>query len=260
MSDHATQKSVSRVIAALILGSTIGVGTLYAGYFMGKSFLHAKLSENRVITVKGIAEREVRSDLGVLEINYRDIGKDLVTLYHDLNAHQTTVLSFLKQQGFQENEISLQPVRVEDRFANVYDNSVLKGSGADTRYVVTGGVQIRSNHVDMIARVNQQTGSLLQQGVPLAFGVSTLNPNPSYYFTQLDAIRPALLTEATRSAHVIATQFANDMHCQLDKIQHANQGQFQVMARDAGDSGWSNPQGTIIKQVRVVTTLDYRLQ
>lgn len=246
------------VICTLLLS----LGILGAGYSVGKGIYIAK-KMSRVVTVKGLAEQDVKSNLGLWEINYREVGNDLAQLDQRLQHDQDVVTNFLKQQGFTDQEIDRIQLKVEDRLANVYQ----KASDADSkeiRYVVTSGLRVRSIQVDAIRKSAQMTDKLLQQGVPLAFD-SALSPNPSFYYTQLDSIRPAMLADATQSAHTIAEQFAKDSGSKLTGIEHASQGVFQIMGRDTStmSSDWNsneNALGSIDKKVRLVTTIDYRLK
>lgn len=250
-------------ITLLICTLLLSVGILGAGYSVGKGlYLIKKMS--RTVTVKGLAEQAVKSDLGIWEINYREVGNDLVQLDQKLQHDMDVISAFLKQQGFTEQEIERTQLKVEDRLANIYNQSAAQNTN-DQRYVITAGVRIRSNNVDLIQQTLQLTEKLLQQGVPLAFDVSQLSPNPSFYYTKLDSIRPKLLSEATQSAHIIAEQFANDSKSRLGPIQRASQGVFQIMGRDTStmSSDWNSNQnalGSIDKKVRLVTTIDYVLK
>lgn len=243
------------IISAIILS----LGFVGAGFNIGKGFRRMA----RTVTVKGLAEQDVRSDLGIFEINYRELGNDLVQLDQKILHDQQLATEFLKQQGFNDNEIYRSQLRIEDRLANTYNQT--NESTTQPRYVVTGGIILRSKNVDVIDKTTQLTDKLLLQGVPLTFDASSLSPNPSYYFTQLDSIRPAMLATATKSAYSIANQFAEDSGVRLGGIQRASQGVFQIMGRDTStmSSNWSSDQnalGSIDKKVRLVTTIDYRLK
>lgn len=238
------------VLCAFILS----LGILGAGYSVAKGAYLIRLM-NRTVIVKGLAEQDVQSDLGLWEINYREIGNDLLQLDQRLQHDQETVVNFLKQQGFTLEEVSTTQIKVEDRLANVYNQSSTQTTAP--RYVVTGGVRIRSEKVALIQKALQIADQLLQQGIPLAFDVSGLSPNPSFIFTQLDAIRPQMLAQATKSAHTVASQFAQDSGSELNGIQRATQGMFEVRDRDISSYGSS---GAINKKVRLVTTIEYRLR
>ncbi len=251
-------------MTAIICSLILGIGVLGAGYSVGKGlYLIKKL--NRTVSVKGLAEQDVKSDLGLWDINYREVGNDLVQLDQRLQHDQQVVTEFLKQQGFStDQEIDKAQIKVEDRLANIY-NQTNTPNANQQRYVVTAGIRVRSAKVDLIKQTVQMIDTLLQQGVPLAFDVSILSPNPSYYYTKLDSIRAAMLAEATKSARIIALQFAKDSVSKLGGIQHASQGVFQIMGRDTStmSADWNSNQnalGSIDKKVRLVTTIDYQLR
>lgn len=251
--------------AAIVCTMILSVGIFGSGFVIGKSLYKSRLM-NRTVTVKGIAERNVKSDLGVWEINYREVSNDLISANQHLLHDQQVVTAYLKQHGFLDTELTNQPVKVEDRLANVYNQQNTTATDANTnRYVTTGGVRVRSSRVELIQQIYQASSALLQQGVPLAFDIGTINPNPSYYFSGLDKIRPEMMADATRSARVVAQQFAKDSDSGIRDIQHASQGVFQVMDADSStlSSDWSSNEsalGSINKKVRLVTTIDYRLK
>lgn len=241
--------------AVVVASFILGLGIFGAGYSIGKGIYLIK-KMNRTVSVKGLAEKEVKSNLAVWEINYREVGNDLVQLDGRLQHDQQLVMEFLKTQGFSEQELERTQLKVEDRLANVYNQPTTENASSQ-RYVVTGGTRVRSDKVDLVEQTVQVIDKLLQQGVSLAFDVSSFSPNPSYYFTQLDSIRPGMLAEATKSARMVADQFAKDSGSRLGGIQHASQGVYQIMGRDTNAT---NAEGAIAKTVRVVTTIDYQLR
>lgn len=247
----------------LVCTLLLSLGIVGAGYSIGKGMYLIK-KMGRTVTVKGLAEQAVKSDLGIWEINYREVGSDLVQIDQRLQHDLEVVTGFLKQQGFTDQEIERTQLKVEDRLANIYNQSTTQNDNGP-RYVVTTGVRVRSTNVDLIQQTVQMTEKLLQQGIQLAFDVGLLNPNPSFYYTQLDSIRPKMLSEATKSAHIIAEQFAKDSQSKLGPIQRASQGVFQIMGRDTStmSADWNsnqNAMGSIDKKVRLVTTIDYVLK
>lgn len=250
-------------IVMLMGAVVISLGVFGAGYSIGKNiFMIKKLS--RVVTVKGLAEQNVKSDLGIWEINYREVGNDLIQINQRLQHDQQTVTEFLKSNGFGADEIESTQLKVEDRLANIYNQPSAQNSN-EQRYVLTGGVRVRSNKVNLIQQTAQQCDKLIQQNVPLAFDVSTLSPNPSYYYTNLDSVRPTMLSTAIKSAHAVAEQIAKESGFRLGGIQRANQGVFQIMNRDTStmSADWNSNQnalGSIDKQIRLVTTLDYEIR
>lgn len=250
-------------ITLILCSFILGIGILGAGYSLGKALYIVK-KMNRTVTVKGLAEQNVKSDLGIWEINYREVGNDLSELDKAIQHDYDVVVEFLKKQGFSEQEVNRTSFRVEDRLANIY-NQTAASNPSTQRYVVTAGIRVRSDKVDLIEKTVQIVDQLLQQGVSLAFDVSMLSPNPSFYYTKLDSIRPPMLSDATKSAFTIAMQFAKDSDTKLVGVQRASQGVFQIMGQDTStmSSDWNSNQnalGSIDKKVRLVTTIDYRIK
>ena len=100
----------------------------------------------------------------------------------------------------------------------------------------------------------RRTGDLLAQGVVLGGngGQDAAPSGPQFDFTQLNAIKPKLVAEATANARKSAEQFAKDSGSSIGGIRSANQGVVSIENRDAGSPH--------VKKIRVVTTVDYFLK
>jgi hypothetical protein len=239
--------------SALLLGLLIGAGVATGGYFVGQGFYRARAE--RYVTVKGLVERDVKADLALWTISYTAAGPDLNSANDKLEQDQTTVLAFARSHGFSTDETAVQPTTVSDSFANPNQSS---RPDPAQRFIVKGGIQIRSTKVDAVSKASQDTGDLVKQGVALG---ENYPQAPQYFFTKLNDIRPPMLAEATRSARAVAEQFAADSRSRLGPIRRANQGVFEITSRNAasGDQAGNDDQGSIDKKVRLVTTVDYYL-
>ena len=60
-------------ITIILCSLILGIGVLGAGYSVGKGLYLIK-KMNRTVTVKGLAEQDVTSNLGIWEINYKKWG------------------------------------------------------------------------------------------------------------------------------------------------------------------------------------------
>ncbi|MBL8506734.1 MAG: SIMPL domain-containing protein, partial [Methylobacillus glycogenes] len=98
-----------------------------------------------------------------------------------------------------------------------------------------------------------------RQAEMLGAGVELANSSVSYTFTGLNALKPAMIAEATRNARTSAEEFARDSGAAVGRIKTASQGYFSVGARDGedcddcGSTGGSTP----FQKVRVVTSIQY---
>jgi len=241
---------------AAVLGFLVALGLIIGGWALGAQIKATRLGD-RYVTVKGLVERKVKSDLAIWPLSYKEAGDDLSSVYAKTEADKKTILEFLDQQGIQSPEIELGVVRVVDTQANEYGGS----NRAPRRYIVEQQVTVRSSRVDQVAAAAQKSMQLLQKGIVLSS-----NPGQGliYKFTGLNSIKPDMITEATRNARAAADRFASDSGSKVGSIRQANQGVFSILAgdqaSDTGEPGFgSSADSSLMKTVRVVTTVDYYL-
>jgi len=239
-----------------LLGAMLAVGMILGGWILGAEIKATRLSD-RYVSVKGLVERKVKSDLAIWPLTYKEAGDDLSTLYAKTESDKKTVLQFLTDQGLEAGEIELGVVRVVDTQANEYGGN----ERAPHRYIVEQQITVRTPRVDQVAAAAQKTIQLLQKGIVLSG-----NPGQglTYKFTGLNSIKPDMITEATRNARAAADRFASDSGSQVGAIRQANQGVFSILpadqGSDPGDAGYNSGDSSIMKTVRVVTSVDYYLE
>src|ERR1700742_2238900 len=209
-----------------ILGALLALGLIIGGWVLGAQIKATRLGD-RYVTVKGLVERKVKSDLAIWSLSYKEAGDDLSLVYSKTEADKKTVLQFLDQQGFQSSEIELGMVRVVDTQANEYG----AGNRAPHRYIVDQEITVRTARVDQVAAAAQKTIQLLQKGIVFN---SAPGQGLSYKFTALNTIKPDMITEATRNARSAADRFASDSGSRVGAIRTANQGVFSILPADQG--------------------------
>ena len=237
-------KFVAVILAAALL---LGGGAALGGYLLGEGIVTARQSD-RSVSVKGLAERDVRADLATWSIRFTATGDSLEQVQAGLEGDGEKVRSFLTAAGFGRDEVSSERLEVTDLLAQQYRQREIR----QARYIVARTVRVRSANVGLVATAGAQLGELVKQGI-----VVTDAGGPSYFFTGLNAIKPGMIATATRNARAAAAQFARDSGSRVGGIRHANQGVFRILPRDR--SGRSQQQ-SIDKTVRVVTTVSYALE
>lgn len=243
-----------------LFGVLLALGMIVGGWVLGSQIKAIRLAD-RYVTVKGLAERNVKSDLAIWPLSYKEAGDELGSLYAKTEADKKIILDFLAAQGIQTSEIELGVVRVVDTQANEWGG----GQRAPHRYIVDQQITVRTSRVDQVAGAAQKTMLLLQKGI-------VLNSNPgqglTYKFIALNAIKPDMITEATKNAREAAGRFASDSGSKVGTIRQANQGVFTILPADqagggggeGGEGGGFGSDASLMKTVRVVTTVDYYLE
>ena len=241
-------RSLAPWSAALLGALILALGLLGAGFLVGRGFERGRAAD-RYVTVKGLAESFVTADLAVWPLRITTTGDDLGRVQDRLDADLATVTGFLAGQGIEPEAIQPQRVEVTDLLAQPYRP---EGVG-DNRFILAQTVIVRTEQVDRVARLNQQTGELVKLGIVLAD-----TGGPTYLFTRLNEIKPEMLAEATGNARISAEQFAADSASAIAGIRRASQGIFEILPRDPAPG--MIEQNQIDKKVRVVSTIEYRLR
>lgn len=232
--------NITRIIAAAIL--TVGIAIL--GFCL-KSGIDNFVEKDRLVTVKGLAEKEVSANLVTWPIVSKEIGDDLPTLYAKMNSTTESIKKFLKAGGLSDQEISVNAPVVIDMNAERYG-----GNQSAYRYNITSVITVTSSKVDLVRQILARQGELLKDGIAIVSGDFE---NPIRYdYTGLVDIKGEMMDEAIKNASATAQQFANVSKSKLSRIQSASQGQFSVEDRDAYTP--------YIKKIRVVTTITYSLK
>jgi len=243
-----------------VLGGLVALGLIVGGWALGAQIKATRLND-RYVSVKGLVERRVKSDRAIWSISYKQTGDDLPMVYSRTEADKKSILDFLNQQGLSASEIEIGSIRVVDTQANEYGN----GNRAPHRFIVEQQIIVNTPHVDQVAAAAQKTVSLLQKGIVLS---NDRSEGLTYKFSGLNAIKPDMITEATRNARAAADRFALDSGSKVGAIRQANQGVFSILAEDPesgfsdDDSGGrgSSADSSLMKTVRVVTSVQYYLE
>lgn len=238
---------MSRLFSAVIVAAGFALG----GWFVSHGF-ELRRAE-RVVTVKCLAERNVKADLALWPLRYAEAGNDLADVQARIQKDTAAVQGFLAAHSLGQ-AIACRNPQVTDRAAQQWGESSYK-----QRFVITATLLVRSRDVGAVDAAAQDTRALIEQGVALAAGnEGPGSGGPSYVFTQLNAIKPELIAEATRNARAAAQQFAHDFGSRVGGIVRASQGVIEILPRDAVPGAMQQQQ--IDKTVRVVATLDYALE
>ncbi|EKO3464555.1 SIMPL domain-containing protein [Vibrio fluvialis] len=230
--------------SALTMGISILLGLGLLGYFVEQAAVKFK-EYDRIVTVKGLSEREVPADTVIWPIQFTLADNELPTLFTTLDAQTQQVMQFLAQQGIDTQSISISAPAVIDKKAQQYGGE----ARIEYRYLATQTITVYSTHVDLVRQAISQIGQLGKQGI--VFNQDNYNNRVEYLFSGLNDIKPAMIEEATKQAREVAEKFAKDSQSSLGKIKRATQGQFSIVDRDNNTP--------YVKKVRVVSTVEYFL-
>jgi len=233
------------VLASAAVGAA---GIALGGWFIGHGVIKARTGD-RYVTVKGVSERPVRADLAIWPLRFTATGNDLGQVQAKIERDTGIVSGFLRAAGVAEDEIRPQDLQVTDLLAQAY-----RSGAGESRFIVSRTLLVRTADVERVNAASQRVGEMVAGGVVLG---GEGPAGPFYAFTLLNRIKPAMIAEAMASARDGAEQFAADSRSRVAAIRTANQGVFQILARD--DTPGLDQSRQIDKTVRVVSTVEYFL-
>ncbi|MEE0979699.1 MAG: SIMPL domain-containing protein [Muribaculaceae bacterium] len=228
------------IIPALLVAlGLIGMGLCIRSGFNSFS------QPSRTVSVRGLAEREVKANKVTWPIVYKLVGNNLTGIYDEIQKSNKTVIKYLRDNGVKDTEISINAPEIVDLQADRYIER-----NFPYRYNVTSVIVVVSADVDHIRQLISNQSELLKEGIVVTDG--GYQYQVQYDFTELNSIKPEMIAEATANARQAGDRFAKDSESTLGKIKTASQGQFSISDRDANTP--------YIKSVRVVTNIDFFLE
>lgn len=231
--DHATVKLLAAAIFA--------IGLIVGGYLIGDGLVRMKKSE-RSVTVRGLAQKDVIADLATWTIAYSAKAGDLQSAQALIDRDTASIRAFFRDLGFDSKALAPTGVNV----SQFNENGVLS-------FTIRQRMALRTTDIKKAEAAVARQFDLVKQGVQLEEGSGM-----AFTFTKLDAVKPAMVAEATRDARKAAEQFAEDSGTGVGGIKSATQGYFEITSRDGDSAGWG-VSDTPFKKVRVVTTIDFYL-
>jgi hypothetical protein len=222
-----------------IVGLSFGVCFIIATIIMGTYILKAR-QVPRKVTVRGLAEREVRANVGVWTINFQLASDDLADLQKQVERRRKLIADFLVKRGFLEKELTYGIPFIDDKESRDYNVE------RKMRYAARNSLSVCTENVALLEEVVQRSAELIAQGVCFE---ERWGGGLKFIFTNLNSIKPSMIQEATLEARKAAEQFAKDAGCQVGAINQATQGIFSIEDTHIPTQ----------KHVRVVTTVEYEL-
>ena len=231
----------------IIAGSMLlATSIVIFGFLIKRSVFELRESQ-RIVTVRGLSEREVDADKVIWPLTYRIVGNDLPTLYSTMEAYNTTIKDFLTGFEISQEDISVAIPTVADLRTDQWRNQ----SEVVFRYNITSAITVSSKDVARVRSAMDAISELFKMGIAVS-SAEYGNSQIQFLFTSLNDVKPEMIEEATRSAREAAEKFADDSGSKLGNIRRATQGQFSISIPD-GNTPYK-------QQVRVVTTVEYSLR
>ena len=237
MENSAETKAVCKISDIVWAAIAIGASIILATIIGADSFYRSKQLSN-VLSVTGSAERMVSSDTvkwqSVLSrsVDAYGLKQGSAAMKNDLQI----IKKYFKDSGVEDGEVVVNPVTVspvcESQNGIFYDKygGQTCGSSRTTGYNLQQVITVESTKVKEVGDLSQASSDyFIGQG--LVFTTQSLE----YYYSKLADLRLDLLSDATKDAKARAEKIAQSTGKEIDALQSASMGVFQVTAKNSVD-------------------------
>ena len=180
-------KAITLIVVAIIMAVAVGGGLVKVGAgFASRT--------NSGITVTGSAKTEAVADNVVWTLNASQTSANVADAVKKVGTSVEALTNYLTKGGVPADALTLGAVSTYANQEYVNGNS----TGRILNYVANRDLTVRSKDVELISKLSQGIGALLQTGV------NVNNYGPQYYVSTLPDLRPQLLAEAMKDAQVLS--------------------------------------------------------
>lgn len=244
------QSDTKKLLTWTLTAAILVFGLIYSSYIVVNGLIKVKgniRGTEKMITVKGSAKKQIKSDLIVWNCSFSYKSPDIVTAYRELNKSMVKVKDYLVNQGINEKDIVFSSI-------STIPNHRMTEKGQYTNevesYTLEQSAEIKSNDVDKITQVSRKSTELLNEGVTFR------SSPPQYFYTKISDLKVDMLAEATKDAKNRATQIASNTGSKCGYLRSADMGVFQITpiySNEVSDYG-INDTSSLEKEIMAVVT------
>lgn len=239
------RKAIALFASVLILSVALFGGLVKIGWGISTR------SENGIV-VTGSARTDAVADNAVWTLSVSLSRAKVADAVAKVDNDVAAVTKYLTDGGIPAESLSLGPVSTygQEEYANG------NPTGRILNYRATRDVTVRTKDVELVSKLSQGIGTILQSGV------SVNNYGPQYYISTLADLRPKLLEEAMKDAKVRALAITKAVDSHVGVVTGVKSGVFQVttpdstMTSDVGAYDTTTIKKTVTSTVSVTFTVN----
>lgn len=232
--------------------------------------------QQRSVSVKGLSEKIVESDQGVMDITIKNYGTKLEEIQKKRARDKSKIIDFLKKNGVQDSEIDDSVSTVDQDYSSNTDDRSREGWIAYARqiqnekpeneetkkkriFIVSDVIRVKLADCQKIKRLSTDIMSLLSEDI-------FLSVDYKYILTNFSNSRLDMLNEASSNALQSAKKFMEPQDVEVGKLISISQGSLNIKPADAiGDSDnndWNDSyksEKSFRKKLRLVVSAKYEI-
>jgi hypothetical protein len=229
------------MVGALLIAAALVVGLIAVG--RGVSVR----GNNTGITITGESSAAVSANQVVWTLTAQEIAPTAREAVAAVAADVTALSTYLKSGGIDTSKLVLSGVSTSNNEQYINGNP----TGKILNYQASRNVTVNSDNVYLIQKLSQGIGQVLETGANID------SSGPQYYVSDLQKLRPRLITAAMRDAKARAIALMSATGGAVGSVRSARSGPFQVNAVGSVEvsSGGVYDTTTIRKTVSTTVTV-----
>lgn len=254
MKDSTAPKTALITISII----AIVIGMVISAFFLSRFMLKVQRTTEKSITVKGVAEKEILSDIAAFYCNISVKNKNRAEGYIDLNKKAAILLAKLKSLGFKESMIEDRDISccTVNRTFTVKENNKDVTKSEFDHYELTYSLRVRTSDVRLVEKNVLKIYELAADKHNISVGT------PQYYISNPEQYKLELVDKASASAAERARTAASQSGSRLGALIKARQGVIQITSPASNETSNYGVYNTtsITKVMRMVMTLEFALK
>lgn len=238
-------------LLGMVAGLFLAAGLIVSASLATTAWL--KVKNTQFITVKGSARKNVSSDLVVWRGTFTTQADSLLVAQKSLKADAEKVRLFIAAHGL--TNFTFTPIAIEEVRGTLTDAAGLTQPRV-LGYRLTQAVRVESGDVELMAKLDRESVSLVEQDVLFTAQV------PDFLYTKAGEAKVEMLAEATRDARTRAEQIAVQGGRSIAQLHTADMGVIQIAPIYSGQTSWEgmNDTSSLDKTITAVVTATFALK
>ncbi|KGO00849.1 SIMPL domain-containing protein [Porphyromonas sp. COT-290 OH3588] len=240
----------------LVLVMVASLAIIASAWLLSVGIKHFR-SGSPQITVTGVAERNIKSDLIVWTIYVSALNSNQEIAYNEHQSNREQIVKYLMASGITEEQIRYSSTNVSNEYDQYYDDNTQKYMRTFRGIQLSSEIIVSSNDVDNVEVIYQKISELLKQGVNFTARA------PRYYYTQINTLKMEMLQEASQNAYARAKTIAEGSNSSLSDLASSTMGVFQIVGLNSEeDYSWGGTFNTSskLKTASVTVRSSYKIK
>ena len=252
------QQSASRITLISLSIIAIVIGMVISAFMLSRFMLKVQTTTEKSITVKGVAEKEIISDIAAFSCTISTDNQNRADGYNDLYKKIKVLHDKLKSLGFTEQMFEDKNISCDDIYRTVTEkeNNQTVTKNIFDHYHLTYSLRVNTNDVKLVENNVLKIYELAAQKHDITV------ESPQYYISNPEQYKLELVDKASASAAERARIAAGQSGSKIGALIKARQGVIQITSsasNDTSDYGIYNT-SSVKKVMRLVMTLEFSLK